>query len=146
MLTCARVSAVASGLFFCAFASDAYSQSFNCSLANTPDEVVVCHSSRLSALDEQMASLFFKLRTRLTGNKQQQLTGDQQSWLRERMSCGSDTDCIENAYKKRLNQLMPKPPGLHDLRLIEWSHVHITLGGPSGPGDIAQSRGCQVEA
>jgi uncharacterized protein len=110
MLTRARVTAVASRLFFCAFASDAYSQSFNCRLAKTPDEVVVCHSSRLSALDEQMASLFFKLRTGLTGTKQQQLTVDQQSWLRERTSCGSDTDCIENAYKKRLNQLMPKPP------------------------------------
>ncbi len=36
--------------------------------------------------------------------------------------------------------------GLHDLWLIERSHVHVTFGGPSGAGDVAQSCCCQVEA
>ena len=36
--------------------------------------------------------------------------------------------------------------GLHDLRLIERPHVHVAFGGPCGAGDVAQPRGCQVEA
>jgi len=36
--------------------------------------------------------------------------------------------------------------GLHDLRLIERSHVHVALGGPCRTGDVAQPRGRQVEA
>ena len=36
--------------------------------------------------------------------------------------------------------------GLHDLRLIERSHVHVALGGPCRAGDVAQPRGRQVEA
>jgi hypothetical protein len=36
--------------------------------------------------------------------------------------------------------------GLHDLRLIERSHVHVALGGPCRAGDVAQQRGRQVEA
>ena len=31
--------------------------------------------------------------------------------------------------------------GLHDLRLIERSHVHVALGGPCRAGDVAQPRG-----
>ena len=36
--------------------------------------------------------------------------------------------------------------GLHDLRLIERPHVHVAFGGPCSAGDVAQPRGCQVEA
>jgi hypothetical protein len=34
--------------------------------------------------------------------------------------------------------------GLHDL--IERPHVHVAFGGPCSAGDVAQPRGCQVEA
>src|SRR3982074_376045 len=36
--------------------------------------------------------------------------------------------------------------GLHDLRLIERPHVHVAFGGPCSARDVAQPRGCPVEA
>jgi hypothetical protein len=36
--------------------------------AKTPDEVLICQNSRLSTLDEQMSSVFFRLRNALSGS------------------------------------------------------------------------------
>jgi hypothetical protein len=36
--------------------------------------------------------------------------------------------------------------GFRDLRLIERSHLYVTLGGPCCARDVAQARGRQVEA
>jgi uncharacterized protein len=87
------------------FAWQAQAQSFNCRYAKTADEVLICQDSQLSALDEQMSSLFFTLRNSLTPRQQRILDSEQQYWLRARMSCGRDADCIENAYERRIRQL-----------------------------------------
>jgi uncharacterized protein len=34
-------------------------QSFNCQTADRPDEVLICQSAELSALDERMSSLYY---------------------------------------------------------------------------------------
>ena len=80
--------------------------SFDCRRARTPDEMLICQSSKLSALDEQMASTFYRLHNTLATVQQRALAAEQQAWLRNRMSCGRDADCIENAYVRRIQQLM----------------------------------------
>ena len=40
---------------------------------------------------------FFKLRNSLPARQERLLSAEQQDWLRDRMSCGRDADCIENA-------------------------------------------------
>jgi uncharacterized protein len=54
-----------------------------------------------------MATLFFARRAALNESQQASLTAQQQSWLRERMTCAADVSCIENAYRKRISQLTP---------------------------------------
>ena len=85
------------------FAAEA--QSFNCRYARTADEVLICQDPHLSALDERMAGLFFRLRNSLYGYERERLDQVQASWLRYRMSCGGDPACIEDVYRRRISQL-----------------------------------------
>lgn len=68
--------------------------SFNCGAASRPDEIAICSSSELSALDRVIATGFEGLRARY---------GDQNArsvlipMLRERQTCGADAACIKRA-------------------------------------------------
>jgi uncharacterized protein len=83
----------------------AQAQSFNCRTAEAPDEILICQSPRLRALDEQMASLYFRLRNRLYGGERRELEASQSRWLRSRMGCGRDYGCIQDHYLRRINEL-----------------------------------------
>ncbi len=80
----------------------AQGQSFNCRTADRPDEVLICQSERLSALDEQMSSLYFTLRNRLSGSERRALEISQRRWLLSRIDCGRDFGCIEATYERRI--------------------------------------------
>jgi uncharacterized protein len=86
-------------------AGSSHAQSFNCNYAKTPDEVLICQNADLSALDEQMSAMFFRLRNSLYGGQLRLLEAEQSSWLRNRMACGRDADCIDTAYEWRIRQL-----------------------------------------
>jgi uncharacterized protein len=96
---------LAIGLFPFLYSSQVQAQSFNCRYAKTADEVLICQDSALSALDEQMSSIFFRLRNTLPAGQLRFLDAEQQYWLRNRLSCGRDADCVENAYERRIRQL-----------------------------------------
>jgi hypothetical protein len=49
------------------FATPLAAQSFNCRDAQKPDEVLICQNPQLAALDERMASMYFRLRNSLAG-------------------------------------------------------------------------------
>ena len=83
----------------------ASAQSFNCRYAKTPDEVAICGDPRLSQLDERMSRRFFTLRNELSPPEQIRLDDTQGHWLNRRSSCGSDPDCIAEAYLSRIDQL-----------------------------------------
>ncbi len=80
----------------------AQGQSFNCRTADRPDEVLICQSNRLSALDEQMSALYFTLRNQLSGSARRALEISQQRWLQLRIDCGRDFGCLEAAYERRI--------------------------------------------
>jgi uncharacterized protein len=80
-------------------------QSFNCRYAKTADEVLICQNADLSALDEQMSSLFSRLRNSLSHGETRLLDREQSFWLQNRISCGRDAGCIEGAYQRRIRQL-----------------------------------------
>src|SRR5687767_9296270 len=84
----------------------AEAQSFNCRAATRPDEVLICQNDRLSALDERMSSLYFRLRNQLVGGERRALEAEQSAWLRSRISCGRDFRCIERHYERRIAQLV----------------------------------------
>lgn len=83
----------------------ANSASFNCAYAKTPDEVTICNSQELTDLDATLAQLFFPLRNQMSDPQRQKFNAEEASWLRYRMSCGADTQCITNAYKGRIDVL-----------------------------------------
>jgi uncharacterized protein len=80
-------------------------QSFNCRYARQPDEVTICGDRRLSQLDERLSARFYRLRNRLGGRELDRLERTQAIWLSRRSGCGSDADCIEEAYVSRLDRL-----------------------------------------
>jgi uncharacterized protein len=87
------------------FATPLAAQSFNCRDAEKPDEVLICQNPQLAALDERMASMYFRLRNNLAGEARAKLEADQTTWLRERYGCGRDAGCIRGLYERRIAQL-----------------------------------------
>jgi uncharacterized protein len=83
----------------------AQSASFNCRLADKPDEVLICQSPELFALDDRMSSLYFTLRNRLYGAPRRALEAQQSAWLRGRFACGRDYRCVESAYLRQIQVL-----------------------------------------
>jgi uncharacterized protein len=84
----------------------ANAQSFNCRYAKTSDEVLICQEPELSKLDEQMADKYFSLRNILDRSDQALLARQQANWIRGRMSCGRDSDCIASSYRRRIRALV----------------------------------------
>ncbi len=94
-----------------ASAGAAQAASFDCCKARTADEVAVCADPLLSELDEIMADFYWRLRryTRNFDNAmglQAQLVDEARDFLRRRADCGGDPDCLEQAYRTRILELL----------------------------------------
>ncbi|MCP4318935.1 MAG: hypothetical protein GY789_23820 [Hyphomicrobiales bacterium] len=84
----------------------AQAASFNCSEASTEDEKAVCSNADLSALDSEMAGLWYGYKAMpllmgASGNRQDEA----QAFLKSRASCGSDTACLTKLYSARIATL-----------------------------------------
>jgi uncharacterized protein len=73
-------------------AAHAAGPSYDCNAASADDEVAICSSSKLSELDNLMASGFQYLRLQLGKREANKVA---KPLLSLRQSCGSDTDCIQ---------------------------------------------------
>ena len=85
--------------------SEAQAQSFNCRYARTADEVLICQDDELSTLDVRMSNSYFRLRNGIYGRRRAALESDQAAWLRSRMDCGRDRNCIADSYRQRIREL-----------------------------------------
>jgi len=88
-----------------ALPQSAQAQSFNCRFARAADEIMICRDERLSRLDERMSSLFFRVREDLGRRGARDLEEDQERFLRRRARCGPNPDCIEDVYRRRIDEL-----------------------------------------
>jgi uncharacterized protein len=86
-------------------AGTASAASFNCNYAQLPAEVAICNSPRLQDMDQQMASLYFRLSNNSPGWMARQIRSEQRAWLGGRNACGYDQGCLRRAYRNRINQL-----------------------------------------
>ncbi len=80
--------------------------SFDCSKAAAPDEKAICDNPDLSALDSEMAGLYFgykalPLLMGASGVRQDEA----QSFLKQRSGCGADVSCLRTAYTQRISAL-----------------------------------------
>ena len=86
-------------LFCCDFLLAA---SFNCDLAKSSVEKMICRSPSLSVQDENMGSLYSTLIK--TYSDSSPIRTWQKYWLTERNEC-KDTKCLEDVYAKRISLL-----------------------------------------
>lgn len=117
-------------MFFADF-TPASAQSFNCRYARTADEVLICQDSKLSALDGQMAELYSKQRQNIFGSPRIMLERNQKAWLKSRNQCGRDKACIEQGYRKRIQELTSTP-----LRVSECVQTKIAEFGFRLEGEL----------
>lgn len=80
--------------------------SFDCGKAAKPDELAICGTPELSALDSEMAGLWFAFRKvpMLMGASGARMD-DAQAFLDERAACGGDVACLRKAYQNRIAAL-----------------------------------------
>lgn len=81
----------------------AQAASFNCAKAKTKVEKIICTDSYLAALDAMMHFVWREVLANMPGESK----NEQRAWLAERNTCTED-DCIQQSYRKRLEQLDEK--------------------------------------
>jgi len=80
--------------------------SFDCSKAAAADEVAVCRDGVTSALDSEMAGLFYaydKVPMFMGANGARH--DDAEAFLAERAKCGADITCLRKVYNDRIGAL-----------------------------------------
>ena len=86
------------------FSTTAHAQAFNCRYARQADEVAMCQSARLQALDERMSSLYYRVRNN-AGRSAASFEIERKQFLNQRRRCGSDSRCIAAAYNSFIESL-----------------------------------------
>ncbi len=104
-------AAATAALAWLAAPQPATAQSFDCTRARTPDEKAVCADPLLSVLDEIMTDFYRRLRDYAgrfdnAMGLQAQLVDEARAFLKTRARCGTDRDCLEQAYRARIRQLL----------------------------------------
>lgn len=86
-----------------ACSASVFAASFDCTKAATAVEKMICSDNELSALDSKLADTYRNgLRT---AQRPEPIKDDQKAWLRMTRNRCSTVDCLQNAYKQRLQIL-----------------------------------------
>lgn len=99
----ARLSMVA---LACLWAGAADAASFNCAHALLPAEETICGNANLSKLDEKTAGMYFLI----VGSSPPQATltqvkASQSKFIAQRNACGTNVDCLVDAYTSQMMYL-----------------------------------------
>jgi hypothetical protein len=78
--------------------------SFNCALAATAVENMLCSDAGLADRDRRVAAQYFTLRGTLPANVRSQLLQSQRQFLEQRSGC-STSQCLSDLYDNRLRRL-----------------------------------------
>jgi uncharacterized protein len=109
----------------CFSACSIYAASFDCQLAKTSIETMICDSAAISELDNQLALLYTPV-SDVEGVREKQ-----QAWIKRRNQCDSES-CLKQSYKTQINTMtqtlfgdaedLPTPESLNG----DWSVVDAT--------------------
>ena len=86
------------------FVATAQAVSFDCQKAKTFTEKAVCQSPELSALDDELDTLYQAEAAKSKNPKA--LKKQEDKWLKERDACQTEV-CVKKAYQKRIIDLSP---------------------------------------
>jgi uncharacterized protein len=87
-----------------AFAPASANPSFDCSKAKTAAEKTVCEVPDLQWSDRQLAR-FYKMALKDSGYSRAGVVQSQRAFLARRDACGTDIECLDNAYKMQFKAL-----------------------------------------
>ncbi|ESR23349.1 hypothetical protein N177_3417 [Lutibaculum baratangense AMV1] len=79
--------------------------SFECASAIRPDQTMVCASPPLAAMDIQMHTLYTVVRKFIPASEREDLVAGQRAFINTRAACGTQFECIGNAYAERITSL-----------------------------------------
>jgi hypothetical protein len=85
--------------------NQARAASYNCQMARLPAEVAICQDQTLSFKDEVNATIYFSVKSALSGRARATFNQYERSWLARRNACGYDTACLHIEYANHLNYL-----------------------------------------
>jgi uncharacterized protein len=99
-------------LIFYLIVGTVFAASFDCGKAQTNIEKAICEEPALSHLDEQLGSLYLKVRGAGAHELKAQIIREQKGWVRQRnRQCGdADIDCLKSIYSEQINWLTNIPP------------------------------------
>jgi uncharacterized protein len=89
--------------------------SFDCAKASTFVEKAICTDSKLSRQDEVLGENYkYMLASNIGDGARKDLKSSQRTWIGGRNKC-TDTECISNAYRKRIDEICDYPvlSGVH---------------------------------
>jgi uncharacterized protein len=93
-------------LGFAFLATPAEAASFDCARARAPDEVIVCRTPALSALDSEMGGLWYAYsRVPMYMGGRGARADEAQAFLARRRACGRNVGCLTIAYRARIADL-----------------------------------------
>ena len=81
----------------------AFAPSYDCEKASTGVERLICGDRELSSLDVQMSQLY--LRAKEDSLNPSEIKDTQIDWIKFSLRACSDTECLTNAYQKRISEL-----------------------------------------
>lgn len=87
------------------FASTAQAVSFNCQKAKTFTEKAICQDPELSALDDELNTLYND--AEVASKNPKALKKQEEKWLATRDACQTN-GCVKKAYQKRIIDLTPE--------------------------------------
>jgi uncharacterized protein len=86
--------------------TSARAASFDCARARAADEVTVCRTPALSALDSEMGGLWYAYsRVPMYMGGTGARRDEAQAFLARRRACGRDVACLSRAYRARIAAL-----------------------------------------
>src|SRR4051812_45739507 len=83
----------------------AHATSFDCSKAGSFVEHQICADPTLSSLDEDLANVYRQVQA--TSPRPDALRAAQRAWLKEVRNACTDVQCLTQAYRARLDDLVP---------------------------------------
>lgn len=83
----------------------AHAQAFDCRYARSPDERAICSDPRLGRLDLELNTVFGRQYQGLPSSERARLDNAEDAWLAARRRCAGDSACIEQSYRRRIEEL-----------------------------------------
>ena len=80
----------------------ALAASFNCHRNIGLVERTICENVNLSAMDDEMAYLYFQIINDLGRHGAQEALNGQRHWLDQRNECGANEKCLVTLYRSRI--------------------------------------------